>query len=143
MLDEAEAQALIDDSAFGRWWGFRVTAVGDGTATVTLPLRPEMLRPGDIAHGGCAMTLADVAVWVAITERTGDSRAVTVQQNNTFLGPARGDLSCEARLIKVGRTFTHGEATVTDSTGRLVSHHTVTYANPAGPSTASSPSSAS
>lgn len=57
-----------------------------------------------------------------------------MQQNNTFLGSARGDLSCEARLIKVGRTFTHGEATVTDSTGRLVSHHTVTYANPAGPS---------
>jgi uncharacterized protein (TIGR00369 family) len=130
VFDAAAAQELLETTPFSTWWGFRVVSVGQGTATVVLPLQPHLLRPGDIAHGGCAMTLADVATWIALIARTGRIDAVTTQQNTTFLGPARGDLSCRATVIKAGRTFSHSEATVTDSTGRLVSHHTVSYANP-------------
>ncbi len=127
VFDVTQAQNLLDESPFSAWWGFRVDSVEPGRATVTLPLRPYMLRPGGIAHGGCAMTLADVTTWIALIGQTGQVDAVTTQQHSAFLGPARGDLTCRAAVIKAGRLLAHAQATVTDSSGRLVSHHTVSY----------------
>src|SRR4051794_29002158 len=59
----AEAQAVLDESPFGPWWGIRVERIGLGTATVLLAARAELYRPGGVLQGGCCMVLADVAFW--------------------------------------------------------------------------------
>ena len=126
------AQRIIDASPFGRWWGFRVEEVGSGTARLHLPFQTGFERPGGVLQGGCAMTLADVAFWIAGMTVTGEElSALTLQMSSSFLGPALlGDLRSEARILRAGRRILYGEASVTDARGNLLTHHVLTYMRP-------------
>ena len=142
MLDAAAAQRTLDASAFGPWWGFEVESVQAGRARVRLPARPELFRPGGVLQGGCAMTLADVAFWVAIMATVeGGEDAVTLEQTSAFLGAARTDLVCEAALLRTGRTVLYGTAEVRDTADELVTHHTLTYLRPPTPARREGPAS--
>lgn len=130
-MDVEAAQRLLDCSPFGTWWGFAVEAVGQGSAQLRLRRRDEMLRPGGILQGGCAMTLADVTCWIAILSMFGEEdQAVTQQMTTSFLGPARTDLLCESWIMRPGRRIVYATASTTDTGGKLVSHHTITYMRP-------------
>ena len=132
MLDVTAAQKILDGSPFGPWWGFQVTEVDEGRARLRLPVRPELFRPGGVLQGGCAMTLADVAFWIAIMSVTGpDDLSVTLEQTSTFLGAARTDITREAQLLRTGRKVVYGTATVRDAKDSLIAHHTLTYLRPA------------
>lgn len=131
VMDVEAAQKLLDRSPFGPWWGFAVEAIGLGSAQVKLPRRDELLRPGGVLQGGCAMTLADVTCWIAILAMFGEEDpAVTQQMTTSFLGPARTDLLCESRIISPGRRIIYSIASTTDASGKLISHHTLTYIRP-------------
>ncbi len=127
-MDVASAQALVDGTEFGRWWGFRVEDVGDGVATVRLPFRQHHLRPGGRLQGGCAMALADVAFWIACTTRVGDPETTfTLEMKTNFLRPGATDLLTTARVLRAGRRVVFGDAQTVDEAGELVAHHTLTY----------------
>ncbi|HTS80394.1 MAG TPA: PaaI family thioesterase [Myxococcaceae bacterium] len=123
------AQRIIDQSPFGRWWGYRVEEVGPGRARILLPFQAGFERPGGVLQGGCAMTLADVAFWIAGMTVTGeDPSALTLQMSSSFLRPAKlGDLRSEARILRSGRRILYGEASVMDAAGALLTHHVLTY----------------
>lgn len=122
-----EAQRLVAAAPFARWWGLEVTSLAP--VRVRLPLRPELLRPGEVLHGAAAMCVADVAVWVALfAEVPGGERAVTVHLATDYLAPARSDVSGEARLVKVGGRIAVGTCETRAADGTLVAFHTVTYA---------------
>ncbi|RBB94419.1 PaaI family thioesterase, partial [Pseudomonas sp. MWU12-2115] len=55
--------------------------------------------------------------------------AVTMEMKSNFLRAARTDLSCKAEVMTAGRRILYGTATITDSEGKIVSHHTLTYIN--------------
>lgn len=131
MFSVESAQALLDRSPFGPWWGFAVEAVGHGQAQLSLRSRPELLRPGGVLQGGCAMTLADVTCWIAILSMTGeDDPVVTQQMTTSFLGPAHSDLHCESWVMRPGRRSVYATASTTAADGTLVAHHTLTYVRP-------------
>jgi uncharacterized protein (TIGR00369 family) len=128
-VDLQAMQSLVDGSAFGRWWGLVVDSVEP--ARVRLPMRAELLRPGDVMHGGCAVVAADVAVWVALSVRVpGGERALTVHLATDYLAPARGDLVAEARLLKIGKRLAFASAETRTLDGTLVAVHQLTYAFP-------------
>lgn len=130
-LTVAAAQAVLDASPFGPWWGFTVVELGDGEAILRLPSRPELFRPGGVLQGGCCMTLADVAFWLALLTRHGiDDPAVTLEMTTAFLGGANSDLTATANVLSDGRRVGYGDATTSDANGRLVAHHTLTYFRP-------------
>ncbi|KUM03700.1 PaaI family thioesterase [Chromobacterium subtsugae] len=130
LLDVAQAKKILAESPFGPWWNFQVEAVSPGKAILRLPLKPEHYRPGGVAQGGSMMTLADVAFWLALMTVAGvDTPAVTLEMKTNFLRAARTDLSCEAEVMTAGRRILYGTATITDSEGKIVSHHTLTYIN--------------
>ena len=77
-LSVTQAQTVLDISGFGPWWGLQVLSVETGVARLSLKSRPELLRPGGVLQGGCAMTLADVTCWIAVMSLTGaDDPSVT------------------------------------------------------------------
>ncbi|MDQ6898021.1 MAG: PaaI family thioesterase [Candidatus Dormibacteraeota bacterium] len=133
LLDLAAAQAIVDGSAFGPWWGFRVEAIAHGRARLRLPFQSHFLRPGEVLQGGCCMTLADVGFWIALLAVGGkNDPAMTLEMKTNFLGAARGDLVCDARVIRAGRQVVFGDAETRGEAGQLVAHHTVTYLRPFG-----------
>lgn len=58
---EATRDRMFANDAAAKLLGMRVTAIGPGTATVTMPVRAEMLNGFGICQGGLITTLADTA----------------------------------------------------------------------------------
>jgi uncharacterized protein (TIGR00369 family) len=91
------------------------------------------LRPGGTISGPTMMTLADVALYVAILASIGPvALAVTTNLSINFLRkPSPRDLIAECRLLKLGRRLAVGEVTIlSEGEGEPVAHATGTYSIP-------------
>ena len=127
---EAELQRVLDQVAFTRAYGFRVRAIAPGQCTLDVPFQPLFERPGGIVGGQVFMAAADVAMWLAIMTRLGaDDGSVTSTMTSAFLDAARHEpFRCTARVVKLGRRLVYGVAESVSGEGRLLTHHTLTYA---------------
>jgi uncharacterized protein (TIGR00369 family) len=129
-----QLQALLDRSRFVRSYGFRMVSVDTDGATIELPFRPALERPGGIVNGPALMAAADCAMWVAIKSRIGiDRDALTSELNTAFLAPAVAEpVRCTARILKLGKRSIYGVAECHSRGGKLFTHHTVTYVRLSG-----------
>ena len=129
----AEVQRLLDETPFCAEFRYRVASLGDGEATIAVPYQPRHQRPGGILSGQVYMCAADVCMWLAIISRTGidDVRAVTSEMTTAFLGSAREEeIQCSATVLKFGKRLVYGTSECRAGDGRLLTHHTMTYARP-------------
>ena len=104
------------------------------TATITHRVGTDELRPGGTVSGPVLMTVADVALYVAVLATIGIvPLAVTTGLTINFLrkpSPAR-DIVGKCRLIKVGRTLAVGEvALYSQGEEAMVAHAGGTYSIP-------------
>ncbi len=132
-VTEAALQELLDATPFNRQYGFRVQSLADGVCTIAVPFQPVFERPDGLISGPVFMAAADVAMWLAIMTRTGlVDRMVTVEMKTNFLNGARArDVICTATVLKLGRRLVYGVAECAEvATGRLLTHHTLTYIRP-------------
>jgi uncharacterized protein (TIGR00369 family) len=123
-----DARRLFDATPFVGWWGLTVVELGDGWATVGLPFREQLTRPGGILHGPSYEVVADVAMWLAIMTRTGEEQmAVTIEMKTSFLRGATTDITCRAQVVKLGRRIVFGTAETFDADHQLVAQSSLTY----------------
>ena len=129
-----QLQALLERSRFVRSYGFRMVSVDADAATIELPFRRALERPGGIVNGPALMAAADCAMWVAIKSRIGiDRDALTSELNTAFLAPAIAEpVRCTARILKLGKRSIYGVAECHSRAGKLFTHHTVTYVRLSG-----------
>lgn len=111
-----------------------ILAVGDRSATVRHEVGFDELRPGGTVSGPVLMTVADVALYVAILGEIGNvALAVTTNLNVSFLRkPSAGAaIIGECRLLKLGRTLAMGEVSLySEGSDEIVAHAVGTYALP-------------
>ena len=133
-VTEAELRRVLDEVAFTRSYGFRLQAIGDGQCTLEVPFQSVFERPGGIVSGQVFMAAADVAMWLAIMTRLGAADgSVTAGMTSAFLGAARREpFRCTAQIVKLGRRLVYGVAESVGAGGRLLAHHSLTYARAAG-----------
>ena len=123
-----DASRLLAEQPFCRWWGFEVVTLGDGSCSLRLPLRPDLIRPGGVLHGSGYEAVADVAAWIAIMTKVGyEPMAVTIEMKTSFLRGATTDVVSEATVLRLGRRVAFLEARTTDAEGNLCAHTTLTY----------------
>ena len=99
------AEALWAGDHASRAMGMAIEAVGPGTATVSMTLRPEHLNGHGTAHGGIVFTLADSAF--AFACNSANQATVAQEAQVTFLSPGRGGERLTARAAEsalAGRT---------------------------------------
>ena len=126
---QAELEQLLTEVAFTRSFGFALNGIGDGQCSIDVPFQEAFERPGGIVSGQVFMAAADVAMWLAIKTKLGlaDS-SVTAEMKTNFLSGARKEgFRCTAKVLKLGRRLIYGVAECVDGSGRLLTHHTVTY----------------
>lgn len=113
---------------------FTIEHVGDNGSILAHEIGPDELRPGGTVSGPVLMSIADVALYVAILGRIGIvPLAVTTSLNINFLRKpsAKARIIAECRLIKVGRTLIVGEVSLySEGDSDLVAHVVGTYALP-------------
>lgn len=102
---EASRDAMWANDRASKALGMQVTAIGPGTATLTMTVRDDMLNGHDLCHGGLIATLADSAFAFACNAYN----EVTVASGFDIhlMGSARqGDVLTAAatELSKGGRT---------------------------------------
>ena len=127
---EAELRLVLDQVPFTRAYGFLLHAIAPGQCTLDVPFQPIFERPGGIVGGQVFMAAADVAMWLAIKTRLGSAdESVTATMTSAFLDAARHEpFRCTARVVKLGRRLVYGVAESVSSEGRLLTHHSLTYA---------------
>ncbi|MFJ1707482.1 PaaI family thioesterase [Kitasatospora sp. NPDC088346] len=113
--------------------GFRLTAVGDGSATFEGDPGEHLLNPMGTVHGGFLATLLDSALGSAVMTRLpAGSAYTTVQLGVHLVRTVNADtqvLRCEGTALHVGRTTATAEARVVGAEdGRLYAHGTTTCA---------------
>ena len=108
--------------------------VGPMTARMRCDYHEKHLRPGGTISGPTMMTLADLALYVAILAQIGPvGLAVTTSLNYNFLRkPGQAALIGEAKLLKLGKRLAVGEvALFSQGESEMVCHATGTYSIPA------------
>jgi len=111
-----------------------VEEIGDGCATVSHAIGTNELRPGGTVSGPVLMTVADVAIYVAILGEIGIvPLAVTTSLSVNFLRKPSADrrIIGVCKLIKVGRALAVGEVSLySEGLTDLVAHAVGTYSIP-------------
>ncbi|WIV99008.1 PaaI family thioesterase [Kinneretia aquatilis] len=111
-----------------------IEALGPRSATVRHPVGESELRPGGTVSGPVLMTVADVALYVAILGEIGIvPLTVTTSLNINFLRKPAGDRDIlgVCTLMKLGRTLAVGEVSLySEGSDEPVAHVVGTYAIP-------------
>jgi acyl-coenzyme A thioesterase PaaI-like protein len=130
----AEAQAFLAEN-FAPWineMDLRFEEIGGGRVLVRIPFSPRLNRLGDIMCGQAMMAAADTAmVFAAISAIGGFSDMATVSQNTSFFrAAAAGDVLCDVRVVKQGRSLLFGDAVLYEDgkPDKPIAQATMTYA---------------
>lgn len=111
-----------------------VLAVGNKSATIRHAVGMDELRPGGTVSGPVLMTVADVALYVAILGEIGIvPLAVTTSLNINFLRKPSADRAIVGvcKLIKLGRSLAVGEVSLySEGLDDVVAHVVGTYSIP-------------
>lgn len=109
--------------------GLRVAEVGQGHASVTLPVADDILNGLGTVHGGILVTLLDSTMAAALNTVLEPGRlAVTSSLNTHFLSPGRqGHLTGRGRVIRLGANLAVTEGTVEDEAGTLIALATAEF----------------
>ncbi|WP_382745970.1 PaaI family thioesterase [Streptomyces roseoviridis] len=97
------AQKVLDSQPFSRLLGARITAFGDGAATLELDIREELHQQNGFLHGGVLSYAADNALTFAGGAALGPA-VLTGGFTIQYLRPAVGAvLRARARVVHAGR----------------------------------------
>lgn len=111
-----------------------IEAVGNDGATLSHEIGINELRPGGTVSGPVLMSVADVAIYVAILGKIGIvPLTVTTSLTINFLRKpsAEARIIAECTLLKVGRTLIVGEVSLySEGSKDLVAHVVGTYSVP-------------
>ncbi len=103
--NENRFDTRVRSRGFTGYCGLEFQEAGEERCVVTCPMRPELLNPGGIAHGGLIATLTDVAAGSMALVADGNSRSIVTQSCNIhYLRPGTGDqLRAESRVVRKGK----------------------------------------
>lgn len=98
-----------------------------GRAILRLAFDPSRIRPGGTISGPTMMGLADTAMYVLIFPAIGVTPlAVTTNLSINFLRkPGPGDLTAQARMLRLGRALAVGEVDIRSAGAQDPAAHAV------------------
>ncbi|BAC69697.1 MULTISPECIES: PaaI family thioesterase [Streptomyces] len=102
-LDLSSAQQALDSQPFSRLLGTRITAFGDGAATLEVGIREELHQQNGFLHGGVLSYAADNAITFAGGAALGPA-VLTGGFSIQYVRPALGHtLVARAEVVHAGR----------------------------------------
>jgi uncharacterized protein (TIGR00369 family) len=110
------------DEGFNALIGFDDVQHADGELRATVPVRPDLLQPFGLVHGGVfasiAETLASVGTYVAVAEE--GNHAMGLSNQTSFMRPiTSGTIHAVARAVHRGRTTWIWDVDIRDDDDRL------------------------
>ncbi len=127
--------AFAEQFPFFRLIGLEVMDVGPGWSKTRLAHRSDLMQPAGIMHGGVISSVIDTGIAHALmltdrfTELRQESGAlVSVDLRVKFIRPvSSGSITCDARVVRLGRQIVHAEAVVNGDDGKEVARGDAIY----------------
>lgn len=111
--------------------------IGEGKATVTIPIRSEFFHAAHAAHGMIYFKLLDDAAFFAVNSLVEDVFVLTVSFNLHLIRPiTEGDVRATGRVVHQSRRLFIADAQAADKAGREVARGTGTFMRSTIPLTA-------
>ncbi len=92
------------DRGFGPLVGLETYERADGASRCRLTVRPELLNPHGVLHGGAIYTLADTGMGAAVYTRLEESEScATIEIKIVYIASVvEGVVDCETRIVHKG-----------------------------------------
>jgi uncharacterized protein (TIGR00369 family) len=125
-FDPVEATERLQGSPLHRFLGFRVTAIGEDSCVLEMPIAPDAFGGTGNLHGGALATLIDVCSAMAASRANPfdfeSHSLVTADLHVRYLGrPSGGDsVRAEARVVRAGRMLMVVETRVLDVNDKII-----------------------
>lgn len=122
-------QELITRGPFNRWLNFTVLKVDEDGIEVKAAWREDWVVNPDrrYTHGGILAAIADVAADYAIAARIGRPVPTIDFRIDYHKAAMPGDLTAQARVVRIGSQYSTAEASIYDKDGELVASGRGTY----------------
>ena len=117
-LAEAVAEAMWSRDRAAQALGMRIDSVAPGRATLSMPVRSDMVNGHHICHGGLIFSLADTAFAYACNAY--NLNTVASGCNIDFVAPGKEGDTLQATAVERSRSGRTGvyDVTVRDSAGK-------------------------
>jgi uncharacterized protein (TIGR00369 family) len=108
-----------DVNPFFVMMGIDVVSIGEGTARLSMKVRPDMHNGVGFMQGGIFTAMADEAMALALyTVLSPGERIATISETTSFLKGTRDDiLMATGRVVRKGRRVAFAESEVRKGTG--------------------------
>jgi len=121
-----------DANPFFRLMGVNISVIGQGVATLTMQVRPDMQNGEAWMQGGIFTALADEAMVLALYSLMPPEEGLaTISESTTFLKGARdGLLVATGKVVRKGRrvAFAEGEVRMGSGMGEILARCTAAFA---------------
>lgn len=99
------AKTPSDNRGLGKLLEIDMYERGDGLSRGRLPVRPEVLNPHGVLHGGAMYALADTGMGAAVYSRLSENEScATIEIKIVYLAPVtEGVVECESRVVQKGK----------------------------------------
>ena len=122
-----------DANPYFRMMGIEVDSLGEGTARLSMRVRPDMLNGVGWMQGGIFTAMADEAMALALyTVISPGERIATISETTSFLKGARegATLVATGRVVRKGRrvAFTESEVRMDSDEGEILARCAAAFA---------------
>jgi acyl-CoA thioesterase len=132
-MDEKQIEIafeVVRNTPYLRHLGIELVEMGEGTATMKMPMKEELRQPYGLLHGGATASLIDTATAFAVVGAIGrDDKATTVDLTVHYLRPVINETTiCTAKVVRAGRRLITVSAEVRNEEGKMIATALSTYA---------------
>lgn len=123
------ARKAFSSVAYAKLLGLELGEIGNGTASIQLAVRDELLQNQGVVHGGAVASLIDTAsAFAVLTQIELDERVTTTDLTIHYLRPiSSGRMTATARIVRGGRRLFVLSVDVTNDSDVLVATAVTTY----------------
>lgn len=109
-------------SPLGSWLNGIVRAVDKGMLEVEFTVRPEMLNPAEILHGGAISAMMDEVMGISVATLGNDSFYSTINLQVDFLSSVKlgEQILVRSEVVREGNNIVNTACTVKKIDGKLV-----------------------
>ena len=118
----SKAQLSLQLTGFDARYGLEILSLGEEEATARVAVRPEVMQPAGLVHGGAYAAIAEGLTSLATAQALGGEgkTAQGLSSQTSFLRPILdGTIHATARRRHRGRTTWVWEVDISDADGRL------------------------
>jgi uncharacterized protein (TIGR00369 family) len=125
-----QLQRGLRESNSARLFGFELDAAEPGRARLRMRVRARHRQLHGVVHGGILAALADTAAALAVyLDLPRGTVLATIELKINYLEPvAKGTVTAEGRVLRVGKSVAVAECDVRDEEHRLAAKALLTYA---------------